>query len=386
MAPSISTISNPYSVQIQAHHFRQGGRDVYYFTLDMATLDGLLPQRVDDSVVREANRRLTPSHARNIQDYLETRPDWLLGAMLLGIAPDALEFEPYETALYGENFGELRIRANRTNTMRIFDGQHRRRAIQDTLERLNGNNGDANRLAELQQSSVPIVLYAEEDLKALRLMFVDASKTKGIEANVVTRFDQRDAFNRAAMHLSDASKLFGGRIEMDRTTAARSGRSLLAVNQLAQVLKTLSVGHDRRVSRDRNEEYLLDLDELHQSCLVWSDEFLPKARYEYDGLLSGEIDNDDIPSWRAASLAYSATFIQILAGCYHNWCAEDADWKPLAEFVRTAVLEPGGGGGTLLVDAGAMAPGDTSPIARRQEVNGAIRYIVQQAKASNAAE
>jgi DGQHR domain-containing protein len=303
--------------------------------------------------------------------------------MLLGIAPDAVEFEPYAAELYGENFGELRIRANRANTMRIFDGQHRRRAIQDTLERLNGDNGDTNRLVELQQSSVPIVLYAEEDIKALRLMFVDASKTKRIEANVVTRFDQRDAFNHAAMHLSHAGKLFGGRIEMERTTVARSGRSLLAVNQLAQILKTLSVGHDRRVSRDRNEEYLLDLEELYQSCLVWSDEFLPKARYEYDGLLSGEIGNDDIPSWRAHSLAYSATFIQILAGCYHNWCSEGADWKPLAEFVRTAALEPGGGRGNLLVDAGTMAPGGTSPIARRQEVAGAIRYIVQQAKSAN---
>ena len=383
MAPSISTAPNPYSAQTPAHRFRQGGRDVYYFTLDMATLDGLLPQRVDDSVVREANRRLTPSHARNIQEYLEKRSDWLLGAMLLGIAPDALEFEPYSTELYGENFGELRIRTNRANTMRIFDGQHRRRAIQDTLDQLSGDNGDTSRLAELQQSSVPIVLYAEEDVRALRLMFADASQTKRIEANVVTRFDQRDAFNRAAMHLSDASELFGGRIEMERTTVARAGRALLAVNQLAQTLKILAVGHDRRVSRDRNEEYLLDLDELYESCLVWSDEFLPKARYEYDGLLSGEISNDDIPSWRAGSLAYSATFIQILAGCYHNWCAEGADWKPLAEFVRTAVLEPGGGRGTLLVDAGAMAPGDTSPIARRQEVAGAIRYIVQQAKSAS---
>ena len=383
MAPSISIVPNRYSAQMPAHHFRQGGRDVYYFTLDMATLDGLLPQRVDDSVVREANRRLTPGHARNIQDYLEKRPDWLLGAMLLGIAPDALEFEPYAADLYGKDFGELRIRTNRANTMRIFDGQHRRRAIQDTLERLNGDNGDHNRLAELQQSSVPIVLYAEEDIKALRLMFVDASKTKGIEANVVTRFDQRDAFNLVSMHLSSESKLFAGRIEMERTTVARSGRSLLAVNQLAQILKILTIGHDRRVSRDRNEEYLSDLDELRESCMVWSDEFLPEARYEYEGLLSGEIDNEGIPSWRAVSLAYSATFVQILAGCYHNWRAEYDDWKPLAEFVRTAALEPGGGRGNLLVDAGAMAPGDTSPIARRQEVAGAIRYIVQQAKSAN---
>ena len=85
---------------------------MYYFTLDLATLDGLLPQRIDDSVVREANRRLTPSHARNIQQYLEDKEDWLLGSLLLGIAPDALEFELFrddDGNVISPNFGELSI-------------------------------------------------------------------------------------------------------------------------------------------------------------------------------------------------------------------------------------------------------------------------------------
>ena len=383
MAPTISISPNRYSAQVPAHRFRQGDRDAYYFALDLATLDGLLPQRVEDTVIREANRRLTPSHARNIQDYLETSPDWILGAMLLGIAPNALEFEPYESAsgeLYAENFGELRIRTNRANTMRIFDGQHRRRAIQDTLDRLGNDERASDKLATLQQSAVPIVLYAEEDIRALRQMFSDASKTKPIEGNVVTRFDQRDAFNLAAMHLSAESKLFAGRIEMERTTVSRTGRSLLAVNQLAQTLKTLEVGHHRRISRERNDAYMLDLDELYDRCLVWSDEFMPAVRWEYASLLSGEVGNDDIPSCRAISLAYSAPFIQIMAGCYHDWCIENPDWEPLATFLQDANLEPGSGRGALLVDAGAVAPEGTSIIARRQEVAGAISYIVQQAK------
>ena len=214
MPPTISLSPSRYSAQLPAHRFRQGNRDVYYFTLDLATLDGLLPQRIDDTVVREANRRLTPSHHRDIQQYLEDRPDWLLGALLLGIAPDALEFEPYQDQdgnEYGPNFGELKIITNRANTMRIFDGQHRRRAIQDTLDRLGNAEDQIDKLTDLQGSSVSIVLYAEDDIGALRQMFTDASRTKRIEANVVTRFDKRDPFNLAAMHLVDASQLFGGR-------------------------------------------------------------------------------------------------------------------------------------------------------------------------------
>ena len=382
MAPTISLSPSRYKAQLPAHRFQQGHRDVYYFTLDLATLDGLLPDRINDEVVREANRRLTPSHARDIQQYLEDRPDWLLGALLLGISPDALEFDPYQDQdgnEYSPNFGELRIITNRANTMRIFDGQHRRRAIQDTLNRLGNAEDQIDKLTELQGSSVPIVLYAEDDIRALRQMFTDASRTKRIEANVVTRFDKRGPFNLAAMHLVDESRLFGGRVELDTTTVARGSQTLLAVNQLAQALRVMTVGYGSRVSRVQDNLYMQDLDKLYKSCLAWSDEFMPSARWEYGGLLSGTIKNEDIPTHRAESLAYSTTFMRILAGCYHDWMKEKDDWTPLVKYIKDARLETGGGPGTLLVDAGAMLPGDTAPSGRRQEVEGAIKYIVQRA-------
>lgn len=385
MAPRISLGDSQYIAPIPAHRFQQGGREVYYFTLDIATLDGLLPQRVDDNVIKQANRRLTPNHAKNIQRYLEDRPDdWLLGAMLLGIAPDAVHFEPYESEdgeLISDNFGELLIKNRRINTMRIFDGQHRRRAIQDVLAGWDDGQRAAERTA-LEKASIPIVLYAEEDMQALRQMFSDASKTKGIEANVVAQFDQRDAFNLMAQRIADESNLFGGRVEMNRTTVAASSQCLLAINQLADTLRTLEVGYDGRNTRARNSDYMLDIEEPSARCLAWADEFMPQARNEYAGLASGETGNDRIPYQRAESLAYSATFIRILAGCYHNWCAENPDWEPLAMFLRDANLEPGSGRGALLVDAGVVLPGERSPIGRRQEVAGAIRYIVQQAKAA----
>ena len=382
MAPTISLSPNPYQAQLPAHRFRQGNRDVYYFTLDLAALDGLLPQRVDDSVVREANRRLTPSHARNIQQYLEDRDDWLLGALLLGIAPDALEFEPYQDEDGNEispNFGELSILTSRANTMRIFDGQHRRRAIQDTLDRLGQGDVKSDKLGELHGSSVPIVLYAEGDIRALRQMFTDASRTKRIEANVVTRFDKRDPFNLAAMHLAENSKLFAGRVEMDATTVFRASRALISVNQLAQALRVMTVGYGSRVSRLQSELHMQELDALYERSLEWSDKFMPGARREFGGLVSGDIEDEDIPIYRVESLAYSTTFIRILAGCYHAWIQKEEDWTPLASFIRDARLETGGGRENLLVDAGAMLPGDTAPSGRRQEVEGAIKYIVQHA-------
>ena len=387
MVPTISISPTAYSAPQPAHRFRQGNRDVFYFTLDLATLDGLLPQRVDGSVVREANRRLTPSHARNIQHYLEDRSDWLLGALLLGIAPDALKFEPYQDEdgnEYSPDFGELRILSNRANTMRIFDGQHRRQAIQNALDVLGDEERRADKLVELHQSSVPIVLYAEDDIRALRQMFTDASKTKRIEANVVTRFDKRDPFNLAAMHLVEKSKLFHGRVEMNRTTVPRNSDALISINQLAQALRVMTVGYGKRVSRVRSDLYMQDLDVLFESCLTWSDEFMPRARWEYGAILAGGIKGEEIPQLRQESLALSTIFMRILAGCYRNWVSEEEDWTPLTKFLEGSSLEAGGGQGTLLVEAGAMLPGDNGPSGRRQEVEGAIRYIVRKAKESMA--
>ena len=356
---------------------------MYYFALDMDTLDGLLPQRVEDSVVREANRRLTPSHAKNIQRYLDEEQNWLLGALMLGIAPNAVEFEPYSSASSSPNFGEFRILTNRVNTMRIFDGQHRRRAIQEVLADLSGASDirSSDKLEALRKSSMTIILYAEDDIRTLRQMFVDASRTKRIEGNTVTRFDQRDAFNMAAVWLAENSRLFGDRVEMERSSVAVSNPNLIAVNQLAATLKNLDVGYGRRVSRDLNNSHLHDLDSLYKRCKVWSDEFMPAAREEYSYLVTGEINNVEIPHLRGATFAYSIIFIRVLAGCYRLWVDRHNSWGPLAEFIRKASISQGSGHG-LLVDAGLVDPSGTTLFGRRQEVAGTIDYIVRAAESA----
>ena len=382
MTITVPNINNQYSLRTPAHHFVQGGRDVYCFTLDLRTLDGLLPHRVENDVVHEANRRLTPSHAKKIEMYVDERDDWLSGSMLLGIGERAIDFRPYpdENGEENPNIGELRIRGNWASTMRIFDGQHRRKAISDLLRRLSEEDDRSDKYEALIEESIPIVLYVEDDIIALRQMFADASKTKSIEANTVTMFDQRDAFNLTALRLAEESKLFCGRVEMERTTVSRTSQRLVAVNQLASTLKTLDVGYNGRVRKDRNDAHLMNLDQLYERCEVWADEFLPAARWEYRGFLTGEISVADIPRIRTTSFAYNATVIRILAGCYHEWRKDGSDWRALASFFKDACLEPNRGAGTLLVDAGAVASGGATPFARIQEVTKAIDYIVDQAR------
>ena len=369
--------------RIPAHRFRQGGRDVYACALNLTTLNASLPDRIDDRVVRDANRQLTPSHARRIQAYLAERDDWVLSALMLGVPPEAVEFRPYvEGDGAPMHVGELRIRADSPASMKMFDGQHRRRAIKDLFLELATNGRGADKLSALEASSLPIMLYVEDDIEALRQMFADAAQTKPIEANVVAQFDLRDPFNLAALWLEENSELFGGRVEKERASVPRTSECIIAINQLSATLKTVQVGYRGRVSKDLSDQYMLTLDDLNERCWTWSDDFMPSAREEYEWLVAGEIDNSEIPLNRATSLAYNATVIRLLAGCYYEWTNNGSDWTPLAEFIRNASLEPGSGRGALLVDAGLVAEGGITPFARAQLVDSAIDHIVRQARAA----
>ena len=373
------------SLRTPANRFQQGGRYVYSFTLELPTLDNLLPDLVDERVglVENANRPLTISHAKNIQDYLEKRNNWLLGTLLLGIDPELIEFREYPGQPNGKPViaGQLCVRNSGESAMKIFDGQHRRRAIRDTLAELRRDLRKGSKLADLQGASVPILLYSEASIDSLRQMFVDASRTLSIEKNTLAQFDRRDVFNLAAEDMAFDSRLFSGRVEIERPSIARTNPNIIAINQLAASLKTLEVGINGRISKERNDELQINVDNgLMDRCLAWSDEFMPAARQEYDDLLAGEIDNSEIPGMRDSTLAYNATVIRILAGCYHEWTKRGADWKPLAEFIRESSLKPGSGSGALLVDAGVVIPEGITPTARLSRLSAAVDYIVLAAK------
>lgn len=400
------------SFRIPAHRFTQGHRTVFTFALDLRQLDSILPQRIDEDVVREANRRLTPAHAKKIENYLRGHDDWVLGAILLGIDSKALKFSPFRDKEGNPNpmFGELEIPYNRMNSLKLFDGQHRRRAIQDLLAGLvneetkllrsideeNENNQGPDsieilkeQLAEvrkkresLEKQSLPIVLYKEGDIKALKQMFADAAQTKPIEAVTRARFDDRDPFNRAAYEIREQSELFrNNRIEMERNTVARTSPCLLAFNQLATTLKTLIFGYYGRVSRIRSIELQADHEPIVKLGIEWADDFLPAACKEYEELLDPEVDDVyAIPDMRRESFAINATVLRVLAACFHGWREEVGEnTQPLSEFLRRNsfknTLKK-----SLLIRAGLVMPGATSPVGRRQEVQNAIRYILRNAK------
>ena len=409
MAFTIPTVQ-PQVFRTPAQRFKQGHRTVFTFALDLTQLNSILPQRVDEELVHDANRRLTRSHAKKIEHYLREKEDWVLGAILLGISADAMEFVPFkdDNGQESPSFGELRIPYNSMSSLRLFDGQHRRRAIRDVLSGLRDAENERVQLLkeaeedkasqavldkleqqalnlrqkqnELGQQSVPVVLYQEGDIAALRRMFADAAKTKPIEAVTRARFDDRDPFNKAAFEVEIQSEFLRGRIEMERNTVARSSPNLLSFNQLATVLKTLMFGYYGRVSRDRSLELEADHQPIVHIGLEWADDFLPATCKLYEDLLRREADDQSlIPELRRGSFALNATVLRVLAACFHDWRKDGAqNMEPLTLYIRgqsfSNTLKD-----SLLVRAGLVLPGATSPVGRRQEVQNTIRYILDHA-------
>ena len=119
--------------------YRQGGREVYSLILDLGTLDGLLPEDVDPDQIKDANRRFNKDHSKRIEEYLYNSEQWVFGSILLGINPSYCSFEPFdlEDGQPSDTMGQLLIPlVGGRSSLRILDGQHRRRAIQQVRKRL----------------------------------------------------------------------------------------------------------------------------------------------------------------------------------------------------------------------------------------------------------
>ena len=391
MTIEIRTVDNRRDFSTHAEKFRQGGRNVYSFTATLGEINNLLPDRdpENETKVSDANRGLTPSHALRIQRYLATEPEWLVSSILTSVDPNDVEFLGYQNQDGSTNpdIGVLNIlkTAKGEKALRLFDGQHRRRAIRDLMRSIDLDSDDPH-IQDLAASKIPVLLYEEDRVPKLRQMFLDHGKSKAPEANTNTRFNQQNPFSLAAVALVEdqefTSNFFLDRVEMERTQVPRSSSCVIAVNQLERAIKNIELGYKGRLSQDRQFQYHQDgLETLCRRCLEWADEFMPQARQEYDDLYSGVLANSEIPNRRSESLAYNATVIQVLAGCYYEWRKEHDSWQPLAEFIRQADFAPSkdANEGALFVDAGLVPPKGITPVPRIQEVTRGIDYIVAKA-------
>ena len=176
---------------------------------------------------------------------------------MVAIDPALIEFEAFANT--DKCFGVIRLPLAAIGQLKLFDGQHRRRAIYDLVderrayvreldEKIKGmeagepNNaiikelgrevdGTKRRLAQLESESIPVLLFGEVDIQSLRQMFSDAAKARPIDALTRSRFDARDPFNRAAEIVMTSSGLLNGNVEMERSTVSGTSDKVISYNQ-----------------------------------------------------------------------------------------------------------------------------------------------------------
>jgi hypothetical protein len=112
--------------------------------------------------------------------------------------------------------------------------------------------------------------------------------------------------------------------------------------------------------------------------LAWADDFLPAACETFESLISNP-DESEPAVLRKGTFALNATVLRVLAACYYEWLETGGEVERLAAYLRRQSFASGTAN-SLLVRAGLVAPGGTSPVARRQEVVNAINYIVAAAR------
>lgn len=387
-------------LEFDAQRYQQSGRIAYALVMDLGTLDSVIPSYVNTERIDKANRRFHPAHSKRIAEYLYGSPDWVLGTIILGIDPDAVEFVAYEAedGKTSQTLGFIRIPLDgASSSIKILDGQHRRMAIHTVRDRLRqeiqrekelaSSNGHDDRLQELTRKfesldsmSITVDLYEEANTTNLRRMFADLAQTRNIDATTKTRFDDRDPFNRAAVELVELSRseLLAGRVEMERTTPGRNSNCLISINQLARCLKVLSFGYGGRASRARILEAQHKYEDLIDLGIHFADDFLPSARQEYAELSSIDLEEDYVARNRPHYFAYSVTAIQLLAGCHYRWVELGRDTGELACWLQEADFDLESED-CLFRKAGMLTVGKNTLVSQSQTVKVAVEYIVVQA-------
>ncbi len=391
-------------LEFDVQRYQQGGRVAYSLFMNLGMLDSNVPNFVNPDRIERANRRFNATHSKKIAEYMYEREDWVLGAILLGIDPTYVEFEPYpeNNGQPSDRLGYIRISLDGgTSSIRILDGQHRRMAIQSVRERLRqeiaeektnaAKNGSHRKLKKLERKfqrlnnmAISVVLYEEADTKKLRQMFADLARTRPIDQTTKTRFDERDPFNRAAVDIVEnrRSKFLADKIEMERTTPVRSSNNLLSISQLARCLKELKYGFGSRKSRDRIREVEEHYEELIYTGIKWADEFLPRARQEYEVLCSTDIEEDFVSKNRASFVSYTVTVLQLMSSCFYQWSALNRPWHELADWLREADFDVASEE-CIFLKTGMLAPGDSILVSQTQRMRATIAYIISQATRAN---
>jgi DGQHR domain-containing protein len=353
---------------------------VYAIAPTVEELMAIVPERLDPGVIKDANRRLFTPHGKAFGEYVWRTEDWTCGALMVGVPEGMVEFRP---AARGASYGRLSLPDEVQVGMVLFDGQHRRYGIQQVLDAEEavataleraGEDDAANekrqRIATILADTIPVQIYEEDSIEALRQMFADISNVRPPDPITVARFDQRSPFNVAASRLANDHPLLIGRVEMERNTLTSKSTNVFTLNQLGAVLRVLYSGVSGRVNvKDTGADVSPDV--IYQRGHDFLDDMLA-ASSDLREIVEGETTPLDVRE--RGVLTVNVTILKILAGIWRELVinkgqSRDEVARFFGELPQLPAAEQ-----NVWTRAGVLPPQAerATPLARSQEMRKAV--------------
>jgi hypothetical protein len=203
-----------------------GNMDAAVVVLPAAMIDDLRAKNVlrrDDyqlNVQKPANRYVVASHVNAIMRGIAEHADkFLLGTIVLSIAPEHVEFRPVRplSTFPPAALVEVRVKHGPDYAAHIMDGQHRIEALRKLVRELDKrietdpHDMDAVRIRDLlRQTSVPVVFVREGDPNEVHRMFVTMARTKPIPASLIAVMDQSSNAHKIAIETAKRVTMLAG--------------------------------------------------------------------------------------------------------------------------------------------------------------------------------
>ena len=325
-----------------------------HITLDQAT-SGFI-QRPDPAVRLPHNRAIKVAHSEDFASYLirgaeDKTGKWsvIVPPLALFTSPLAVEFEVRDEFEAGDvDFGVARI--DKTEPVKIWDGQHRTLGAYIAVERLNKRTsdalnskskaeaaGDLEKAAKFEAEArsirevrkklgaivVPVSIALETNEDRIAELFADvADNAKGINATALARLDQRNVFNRVASALYDGKDewvLLEGLIDDDNAYVTQNNPHWTTYRDVAAVAQTAYLGYGARWTESKEQTTLAGKQEeiLHNAREFY--EALAQAFPEIDDVFTGTIEPSELRGGGSrTSLLASSTTIKALASAWHD--------------------------------------------------------------------
>lgn len=331
--------------QFYATRYLQGGRTVYSLDLSLAQV-GLLIRKPDPERPTEGNRAIRAKHADGFGKYIRSRPDWVAPSIILR-AQNIFKFE-HIADLDGAEFGILSFPQLAMSDIYILDGQHRilgvhlaNEAISAEVDAARSRKSTSQRtgdkIAEREASKeikkledqrerlaserINVQVHVVEDPVAYKQMFFDiADNALGITSSVKARFDSRKVVNRA-LEMVVNHPLLSGLVDPERDHIGRGSSFLMSARHVAEVVRSVNVGIDGRVSK--RQEIELNERDIAEATRRFLD-VLVESFTSMQDLLEKRITPEGL---RATSLLGSVLLVRVLAGTYFELVHTDRAWE-----------------------------------------------------------